>query len=274
MFKNTLIPLVTGAILALTPSAGIAQNFLSLDDIANVTMLPGWRTETGTHMAAIRIELAPGWKTYWRSAGAGGIAPRLDWSGSENLENVDVHWPIPTVFDPDAARSYGYTGTVVVPIELTPGHAVDGTISVRGQMDIGVCELVCIPMSVILEAELPNSGQRDPAIKASLANRPVAAETAGLRSAKCSVEPISDGLRISAELNLPDQGGDEVVVIELPDQSIWIAETQSVRKGRYLKAVTDLVPANAAPFLLTRSDIRMTVFGSNGTVNIQGCTAG
>ena len=34
------------------------------DDVVQVSFLPGWRLPNGNHMAAIRIELAPGWKTY------------------------------------------------------------------------------------------------------------------------------------------------------------------------------------------------------------------
>ena len=41
---------------------------------------------TGDHMAALRIRLADGWKTYWRSAGRGGDSrPVLNWQGSGNL---------------------------------------------------------------------------------------------------------------------------------------------------------------------------------------------
>jgi len=163
---------------------------------------------------------------------------------------------------------------VVIPIELTPSQSTDGVISIRGQMDIGVCEDICIPMSVDLTADLPNSGAPDAAIQASLANRPTPAAKAGLRSATCSIEPISDGLKFSAKFDLPSQGGSEVVVFELPDKSIWIDEAQSSRSGRQLTASTDFVPPEGGPFALARSDVRMTVFGSNGAVDIQGCAAG
>jgi DsbC/DsbD-like thiol-disulfide interchange protein len=274
MFKRTLPALVSAALFALSPVPGISQSLLSLEDIAKVSVLPGWRTPEGTHMAAIRIEMAEGWKTYWRRAGESGITPRFDWSASSNLAKVDIHWPTPKVFDPDTSRSYGYKGVVVIPVELTPVQSASGPIAVRARMDIGVCEEICVPMTVDLRADLQNAGDIDPAITASLDHRPTGASQAGLRSATCTVEPISDGLRISAELNLPKQGGDEVVVFELPDQSIWIDEAQSTRKGRRLTAVTDVVPPNAEPFLLARSDIRMTVFGKNGVVDVQGCTGG
>jgi len=274
MFKHTIPALVAAAFFALSPVAATTQSLTSLDDIAKVSVLPGWRTSQGTHMAAIRIEMAEGWKTYWRRAGESGITPRFDWSASSNLEKVEIHWPTPKVFDPDTSRSYGYKGVLIIPVELTPTQSNSGPIAVRARMDIGVCEDICVPMSVDLQADLPNSGDIDPAITASLEHRPTSASQAGLRSATCTVEPISDGLRVSAELNLPKQGGDEVVVFEVSDQSIWIDEAQSSRKGRNLTAVTELVPPNGQPFLLAGSDIRMTVFGKNGAVDVQGCTTG
>ena len=45
----------------------------SLDGVAQLDVLPGWETRNGTHMAGLRITLAPGWKTYWRAAGDAGI---------------------------------------------------------------------------------------------------------------------------------------------------------------------------------------------------------
>ncbi|MGR3291306.1 MAG: protein-disulfide reductase DsbD domain-containing protein [Paracoccaceae bacterium] len=260
--------------MTLAPTLGRAQSLLSLEDVAKVTILPGWRTPQGTHMAAIQISLADGWKTYWRSAGESGIKPRFDWSGSINLSGVEIHWPIPTVFDPDGSRSYGYKGVVTIPIELTPRQANGGPIQIRGQMEIGVCEDICVPMTVSLRVDLPQSGAPVAAIIASLAQRPTSAVKAGVRSVTCDIQPISDGLRVSATINLPNQGGREIVVFELPDQSIWIDESKSSREGRYLTAITEFVPASGTPFLLSRSDIRMTVFGKNGVVDIQGCTAG
>ena len=274
MLKNTLIPLLLVALFTLPAQTGTAQSVISLEDVAKVTLVQGWRTKRGTHMAAIRISLAEGWKTYWRSAGEAGITPRFDWAGSENLQNVRFHWPTPKVFDPDGARSYGYKGEVVIPIELTPKQSGGGEIILHGQMEIGVCLDVCVPMAVTIKGAFAQGGTPDPLITASLKHHPISADSADVRSTTCRIEPIDDGLRIAATINLPKQGGDEIVVFELPDPSIWIAESTTTRKGRQLTATTELVPANAAPFMLSRSDIRMTVFGKNGTVDIQGCSAG
>jgi hypothetical protein len=114
----------------------------------------------------------------------------------------------------------------------------------------------------------------DPDIRASLKNRPATAKEAGVGAVTCSVEPISDGLRLTADIEMPSIGPKEVAVVELPDQSIWIAQAVSERNGSHLTAVAEMVPPNATPFLLNRSDVRFTIIGDRGAVDIQGCSTG
>lgn len=274
MFKRFAIPLLA-AISGLTqPTIGWAQSGFSLADVADIALVPGWRTKNATHMAAIRITLAPGWKTYWRAPGEAGIPPQFNWQGSENLGAVKLHWPTPQVFDLNGLRTIGYSGTTLIPVELTPASPGSGPISLSGKMDFGVCEEICVPVSISFQADLPASGAPDPAIRASLANRPVGADRAGVGKVTCNIEPISDGLRLSARIDMPAQGGKETVVVELPDKSIWVAEAVSTRNGRNLTAVTDLVPPGGAPFFLDRSTVRFTVLAQGGAVDISGCSAG
>jgi hypothetical protein len=42
--------------------------------------------ENGLHMAALQLDMAPGWKTYWRQPGDSGIPPRFDFSQTEGLQ--------------------------------------------------------------------------------------------------------------------------------------------------------------------------------------------
>jgi len=241
--------------------------------MAQVEVLPGWRTETGSHMAALRITLAPGWKTYWRAPGDAGIPPRFGWSGSDNIASVAFHWPRPEVYQINGMRSIGYYGELVLPIELTPARPGD-PIRLRAEVELGVCEEICVPITVRLAAELPAAGRRDPAIVAALAARPSTAREAGVSDIACRIEPIRDGLRLTASIDMPALGADEVAVFELPDQRIWVSESQGRRDGRRLIAASDLVPPSGAPFLLDRSEVRITVLGRGRAVELWGCPAG
>ena len=64
---------------------------------------------------------------------------------------------------------------------------------------------------------------------------------------------------------------DEIAIVELPDQSIWVSEARTRRQGRSLTAVADIVPPKGKPFVLDRSQLRFTVLGAGRGVDILGC---
>ena len=243
-------------------------------EVAHVGLLSGWATPAGTHMAALHVRLAPGWKTYWRAPGDAGIPPSFDWSGSRNLSAVAVHWPRPQVYTIGGMRSIGYFDELVLPLELTPARPGQ-PIEVRGEVELGVCRDVCVPMTVRVSADLvPDTGGADAAIAAALADRPESAAEGRVTGATCTVEPIHDGLRITARIDMPSLGPGEIGVFELPDPAIWISESENRRTGATLFVTSDAVPPGGAPFLLDRSAMRITVIGRDRAVEIRGCSAG
>ncbi len=250
--------------------AAFAQSGFSSGDVVKVDVLPGWRTAEGTQMTALRIQLAPGWKTYWRAPGEAGIPPRFDWDGSRNIRAVAFHWPTPHVFEQNGMRTVGYKNELILPMELTLGNRGQD-IALRAEVEIGVCQDVCIPIQVKLSADLGASATPDPRISSAIKDRPSTAHEAGLRKISCGVEPIRDGLRLTAQIDMPSLGEGEMAVFELSDQSIWIAEASAIRTGRTLTATTEMVPPSAKPFLLDRSDVRITVLGAGRAVDIWGC---
>jgi len=253
-------------LMASTANAGPA------DGVAKVDVLPGWQTDQGTHMAALRITLLPGWKTYWRAPGDGGIPPQVDFSASRGIAAAQFHWPTPEVMDQAGFRTIGYHDGVTVPIELTTTGT--GPLHFAGDLSIGVCEEICVPVHLSFAATLPRNGTRDSAIVASLINRPLTEFEARVTAATCSIKPIADGLSVTATLTMPSTGRDEVVVIEASDPLIWVSESDVTRSGNQITATSDLIHASTGPFALDRSAMRFTVFGSDHVVDIQGCTGG
>ena len=241
-------------------------------DVMQLSVLQGWRTTSGTHMSALRIQLKPGWKTYWRSPGDGGIPPHFNWAGSANIATVKFHWPRPEVDYTNGVRSIVYNNEVIIPIEFWPRNT-GKPLALKGRVDLGVCKEICVPLSLGFAAQLPaNSTKPDPKIRAALKKTPTPAHKAGVKSVSCAIQPISDGLRLTATIKMPSTGKGEVVVIELADPSIWVAEASTKRNGATLTATTELVAPSNAPFMLDRSKIRMTVIGSKSAVDILGCT--
>ena len=259
-----LLAAACAAMLALPAAAK------DLAQVVQGSVLPGWTTDRGTRMVALQVDLAPGWKTYWRAPGEAGIPPQFDWVGSLNLGAVRMHWPRPVAFDQNGMRSIGYVGRMILPIELTPQQAGQA-IELRGQVELGVCQDICIPVNLALSADLAGAGAPDAAINAALADRPRSAQSAGLSAARCTVEPIRDGLRVTAELDIPALGGAEVAVIELMGRDVWVSEAETRRSGGRITATVDMVPPEAQPFSLNRSDIRITLIGAGQAVDLTGC---
>jgi len=259
----------TAAALALLLGTASARADGSGDVVA-AEILPGWQTDQGTYMAGLHIKLAPGWKTYWRAPGEAGIPPRFDWAGSENTATVRVHWPTPKVFSSNGMRTIGYVDDVVLPIELTPTDPGQ-PMELRGHVELGVCHDICMPADLRLSERLPAKGEPGP-IRAALAAQPMSAREARVGEVHCQIQPITDGLRLTAEIDVPPLGHQEAAVFELPDPSVWVSETEMARKGGRLVASSDLVPVTGAPFVLDRSAVRITILGEQKAIDIHGCT--
>jgi DsbC/DsbD-like thiol-disulfide interchange protein len=176
----------------------------------------------GSVNAGLEIALDPGWKTYWVSPGPLGLAPRLDWSASRNLQRVDVLWPAPHRFSDGDAQSAGYAGTVILPLTIRPEDAAQ-PVELALKLDIGVCSTQCVPVSTGLSLTL-RPGQASDALAAARLNgfRGRVPAPARLNSAEplavLSVLPAGPGLldvtlrspADAREVDLFVEGGDEV----------------------------------------------------------------
>ena len=265
--KHTIL----GAILGIGLIAPAVQAQVA-DDVVRVELLTGWRDGDDRHYAALQFTLRDGWKTYWRVPGEGGIPPQFDWNGSDNVDAVRIHWPTPKVFDINGLQSFGYGGEFILPLELRTDPS-DPSLRLSANISMGVCETVCVPVSLQIDAELTSvTGAKDTRILAAMADRPVPAAKAGIGPASCRFEPISDGLRVTASIPAGNIGQEAVAVFELPDPAIWISPSSTERRGDMLTSTAEMVPPNAQPFALSRSDIRITILGGAQAVDIQGCS--
>jgi len=171
--------LVVAALLpGMLPAAAAIGDWVE-GDRTRVRLVAAGTGAEGKLDTAIEIELAPGWKTYWRTPGDAGIAPRFDFSGSVNIVAPVVRFPVPERFDDGFNVTNVFADRLVLPVEVgVADPAVPSDL--RLSLDLGVCDEVCIP--VHLEAELAVSpGETDDeaaaivtAARKSLAGPPVA----------------------------------------------------------------------------------------------------
>ncbi len=265
MTKTHIFAAAFSGLLALPLAAQDTADLIALD------IVEGWGDGSGEHQAGLRIALAPGWKTYWRHPGETGIAPQFDWSGSDNLAGVEVLWPHPEIFMEGSYRSIGYSGEVVLPLQITAADP-DRPVTVVAQAALGVCSDICLPVDLTIEGTLAPAGTPTPGaslVRAAIATAP---PNAPLREgAWCRVEPIADGLRLEAELAAPALGGSEFVFVDPGRGDIWVSPPEVRRDGGRLHAQVDLVPPDARPFALERARLRLTVLGAAGSVDFHGC---
>ncbi len=268
-----ILTFLGAAVFAVFGTLSSAQSFV-LDDVVKAHVIPGWRAADGQHIAALHLELGHGWKTYWRAPGDAGIPPRFNWSGSRNLARVEVEWPMPKQIPQGRYMTIGYDGPVTLPLRIAPKTAGQA-ISLTGEIELGVCREVCIPVKVSVAQDLPSGkGKRDPAIVAALASLPYSASEAGVSHVACRLSPTQDGVQLSAVITMPSQGAREVAVFEAGDPNIWVAPSTAQRKGGQLVAQTSMQHVSGKSFALKRSDVRITVLGQGRAVEIQGCPAG
>lgn len=121
----------------------------------------------GRLAAGIEIVLPAGWKTYWRDPGTAGVAPRIDFTPSENVTAAEVAFPVPHRFDDGFSVINVYDGRVVLPVSIVvadPARPVE----LSAVLDLGVCQAVCIPDHVEASLVVP-PGEADAAAAKILA---------------------------------------------------------------------------------------------------------
>ncbi len=137
-------------------------------------------SEAGKAYAAIEIEMAPGWKTYWRNPGdGGGVPPAFSWKESGNLLSSVVLYPAPKRIKDAAGDTIGYSGQVVFPVRFAPADPAR-PVKLALDLEFGICKDICVPVEARLELEVPPrlDGQMPAELTSALERVPRVAEAA------------------------------------------------------------------------------------------------
>jgi DsbC/DsbD-like thiol-disulfide interchange protein len=138
------IALLLAAAFVAAPAAAEPVSPWARDGAAALRLVDAGPAGDGARLAAISIQLDPGWKTYWRQPGASGVPPRFDFSGSDNVAEARVAYPAPErSADVDGVTNV-YHGIVTLPVTVRPKDP-QAPVSLKVVADYGVCEEVCVP---------------------------------------------------------------------------------------------------------------------------------
>ncbi len=181
---------------------------------AEVRLIASGIGSDGRLHGGVEILLEPGWWTYWRSPGAAGIPPVIDFGASENLGAVAVSYPLPERHDDGYGATNIYPGGVLLPFSAKVPDP-DAPTVLNLSLDLGVCEEICIPEHVEATLTVP-VGLRSPVATATLAGA----------SARVPGAPIPGVLAVE---RARQSGGTEQhpridVVVTAPDDAIVFVE--------------------------------------------------
>lgn len=231
---------------------------------AAVALIPGWTEADGARIAAVRLDLAPGWKTYWRNPGDAGIPPRFDWSGSDNVASVEVIWPRPHAFEFFGIRTLGYKGEVTLPLRVIPEDPAHSA-TLRLSVDFGVCSDVCVPETAALSTELPaaaTAAAASPRIAEALSKRILAGPASGLAVERCTIAGAGAQRRFEGVFRTARPfDATPVAVIEAGDE-VWFAPAEvRIENGAVL---VEAAMETASPDLwVGRDAVSVTLLGED-----------
>ncbi|MEI6339900.1 MAG: protein-disulfide reductase DsbD domain-containing protein, partial [Verrucomicrobiota bacterium] len=129
--------------------------------VADTTaMVPGKPFQVG-----LRLEMAPGWNTYWQYSGDAGLPTRLDWQLPEGFSAGPLDWPLPQrIVEHGDIEVYGYRGKVLLLTTIVPPATLtEKTITLRAKASWLVCKEICIPGSSEVEITLSVAAVADAA---------------------------------------------------------------------------------------------------------------
>ena len=111
--KRILAVLLAASITAFSPAATAAHTRVAL-------LLSATAAKPGdTVTAAIRLQMDPGWHTYWRNGGDAGGPTKIEWELPSGVTAGDVQWPTPEKFLAEGLVTYGYHDEAVLLVPLT-----------------------------------------------------------------------------------------------------------------------------------------------------------
>ena len=168
--RLVLIALVAATVPAIPASAAASDPSVFSNGEVSLRLVRASEPVDGAVRAALIVDLAPGWKTYWLDPGASGGPPQIDLSKTAGFQTIRARFPAPHRFGEAETRANGYKGDVAFAFELDvePGETI-GTI--EASVFMGVCQEICIPVQASLAASATGA-EADAAVAKAFAALP------------------------------------------------------------------------------------------------------
>ncbi|HWY77277.1 MAG TPA: protein-disulfide reductase DsbD domain-containing protein [Verrucomicrobiae bacterium] len=122
-----------------------------------------------TIMAGVRLQMDPGWHTYWRNPGGPGIPTAVEWTLPPGIIAGEIQWPIPEKLVDNDGPSYVYRKEVIllVPLTVSP-KAAPGPLQLKADVSWLECQKECVPGKGSVQATLNVGAEPKPSTDAAL----------------------------------------------------------------------------------------------------------
>jgi thiol:disulfide interchange protein DsbD len=179
----------------------------------------------------IRLQMEPGWHTYWRNPGDSGLPTRVKWTLPPGFEAGELRWPYPISFTTGLLVSYGYAHEVLLPVEIrVPPALGEREVRLVARVDWLECQDACLPGKADVSLTL--------SVRSSARPGPEAAAFADARDRLPAADPT---WRFSAA-----PAGDAIALVIRPARRPVLADA-------YFHAITPRVLDYAKPQALERA---------------------
>ncbi len=145
-------------------------------------------------MVALRLRMDEHWHTYWRNPGDSGLPTKIRWQLPEGWTAGPILWPHPEAQRVGPLMNYGYSGEVLLLVELTPpAGARPGPVPVKADASWLVCNDICIPEKAALALDFAVAGSP---------GEPVAANAARFSAARLRLPAAApEGWKVESALS-------------------------------------------------------------------------
>ena len=193
-----------------------------------IALAPG---AEGHIRAALQIEPAPGWITYWREPGQGGIPPQVTPAPDSGVTLEKAGYPVPKQITVGNIKEIGYDAPVTLPLDF---HVTGKTpAELKLTAFVGLCKEICIPFQADYSLPLP-AGEQPTTHELALldAARALLPEAPSSHFAVQSHKISADAKTLSLQLALPEATGDApTIYVTGPSGYVFFQQMNAKRDG-------------------------------------------
>ena len=161
---NRILTFIVASLIALFAFGADAANTRATLLLSASTAKPG-----DTITAAVRLEMSPGWHTYWKNGGDSGGPTKIDWQLPAGVTAGEIQWPTPEKYTAEGLGTYIYHGDTVLLVPLKLGSDLKpGLIELKAEVSWLECEQLCVPGDAPVSAKLEVGSELKPSADAAL----------------------------------------------------------------------------------------------------------